>query len=322
MTRRTASGVIFAVLVLAAMAFFLFRPAEKPMRRSVTFTTMGTIARFDWYATEKVAGEATFAANAAFQQVVSACNLRDKKSELSRLNATADKEPFVCSDTLWGILTEARRAYQMSGGAFDITVKPLMDLWGFYRKRETLPPPGEIAAVRRLVGMERVIWDDAKHSVFFSVKNMALDLDGIAKGYALDRAAEAAMRCGVTQGVLDLGGNLRLLAPFPGQKSFSVGIRTPDGSRRTKPCEELANLAGNVGISTSGNYERFVVYQGKRYGHILDAKTGFPAEYRYSATVVAPDAVTADWMSTTCYLRPDLAQEFRKKGIIAVLVEP
>ncbi len=322
MPRRTASGVIFAVLVLAAMAFFFLMPEETPERRSVAFTTMGTVARFEWYATEKVSGEATLAANAAFQQVVSACNLRDKTSELSRLNATADKEPFVCSDTLWEILTEARRAYQMSGGAFDVTIKPLMDLWGFYRKRETLPPPDEIAAARRSVGLERVIWNDAKHSVFFPVRGMALDLDGIAKGYALDRAAEAAMRCGVTQGALDLGGNLRLLEPFPDKKSFSVGIKAPDGSRRTKPCEELANLAGNVGISTSGNYERFVVYQGKRYGHILDAQTGSPAEYRYSATVVAPDAVTADWMSTTCYLRPDLAPEFRKQGIVVVLVEP
>ncbi len=321
MTKRTACGVILAVLLLAGMAFSLRGNRESPERWSIRFTTMGTIACFDWYATEKVSDEASAAAQKAFQEVIDCCNLRDEKSELSRLNATAEKTPFACSDVLWAILLEARRAYCESEGAFDVTVKPLMDLWGFYRKQEKLPPPEKIAKVQSLVGLERVVFDDAKHTVFFPVKGMALDLDGIAKGYALDRAADAAKRCGVSQGALDLGGNLRLLDPFPGKKGFSVSIKMPDSSDATVKQSELQQLA-NVGISTSGNYERFVVLDGKRYGHILNAKTGRPAEFRYSATVVAPDAVTADWASTSCYLRPELAAKFRRMGFIVILVEP
>jgi thiamine biosynthesis lipoprotein len=136
--------------------------------------------------------------------------------------------------------------------------------------------------------------------VSFTVKGMALDLGGIAKGYALDRAFEAIRACGVTGGVLDLGGNLKLLpSPPPGKKFYTVGIKNP-----ADPSSLLQNklqLLGDCAVSTSGDYERFVIIDNRRYGHIIDPRTGFPAPAN-AVTVTTTSAMDADIFSTTAYI--------------------
>ena len=320
---RTRCGVILGVLLLAAVALLAIS-SSGAARRSVAFPVMGTVGRFEWYAppseAEKIFDAATHAAQEEFQKVVSVGNLRDENSELSRLNATAHREPFVCSPMLWDILMEARRAWRETEGVFDVSVKPLMDLWGFYRKRSTMPSAEEIEAACALTGLDKIVFDDDRRSVGFPRQGMAIDLDGIAKGYALDLAAQAAQRAGVRTGALDLGGNLRLLEPP--EKYFSIGVRSPGKTGRTVRKKELEKVSGGVGIATSGNYERFTVLDGKKYGHVLDPATGRPAPFRYSATVIAPTAAEADWLSTALYLKPELAEKFRARGVTVILVTP
>ena len=325
MTLRTKIGVFAALLIVTALGIFCYNlhRANQEICFRHEFGIMGTRSVFTFYARETDARRADRAALAAFESVAAACNLYDKTSELSQLNATAAETPFVCSDLLWDILCEARRAYTETNGIFDISVKPLMDLWGFYRKRDTLPSPEEIARTQALTGLGKVVFNDAQKSVFFPVKGMALDLGGIAKGFALDLGAQAARNSGVKHGLLDLGGNLFLLEPQAGKEFFKIGIKDPGDTAKTIRADEVFQLAGNCAVSTSGSYERFVTYGGKKYSHIIDPRTGGPSPMIHSATVVAPTAVQSDWMSTSIYLDPSLKDRLTADGKSkAVIIEP
>ena len=262
------------------------------------FAVMGTHGCFRFEGEPAAVGAAERAAAAELEAVRRCCDLYDPESELSRLNAKAGAEPFRCSELLYDLLQEARRAWRESGGAFDVSAGPLLRCWGFRGRRSEPPSETEIAAARRSVGLEKVRFCDAERSVFFTVPGMALDVGGIAKGYAIDRAFRAARA--MTDGALlvDLGGNLRLRAAS--DPPFRVGIRDPlggEGAAVTVSCAEGA-------FSTSGGYERSVEYRGKRYPHILDPATGRPAAGAMLAvTVFAPSALEADWMSTAVFLR-------------------
>ncbi len=311
MTARTRGGIALALmLIIGAGALFhsLDQRLGSRERYEERFRVMGTIAGFTFFGSPADNEEAARAARAAFEEVVRIANLYNPQSELSRLNRDAFDHPFPCSPQLWLLLEEARQAWEFSDGAFDITAKPLMDLWGFYRKRgDTLPTPEEIAAARRLVGLEKVTFDDDKQTVRFTLPGMALDLGGIAKGFAVDLAAEAVIDLGLQQGVIDLGGNLRLLPePPPGKEFYSVGIRNP-----AKPDTILPGTyeLRSASLSTSGNYERFVTIQGKLYGHIMNPATGEPTTATGSVTVIAPSAMLADWLSTTLFLNPSSAEK-------------
>ena len=262
------------------------------------FAVMGTHGRFRFEGEPAAVRAAEHAAAAELEAVRRCCDLYDPESELSRLNAAAGAESFHCSELLYDLLVEARRAWRESGGAFDVSAGPLLRCWGFRGRRAEPPSETEIATARRAVGLEKVRFCDAERSVFFTVPGMELDLGGIAKGYAIDRAFRAARA--MTDGALlvDLGGNLRFRAASG--PVFRVGIRDPfggEGAAVHVPCAEGA-------VSTSGGYERFVEYRGKRLPHILDPATGHPAAGAMLAvTVFSPSAVEADWMSTAGFLR-------------------
>lgn len=328
MTRRTGFGIAAALLLLVIAAgigiWAVRREARLETFRQV-FPVMGTIGAFTLYGDDPAAvSEAMAAARAEFDRVQKLANLYDPESELSRLNRSAATAPFACSDELWLLLDEARQAYEFSGGAFDITSKPLMDLWGFYRKRgESLPADEEIARARELVGLDRVEFDDEAHTVRFPKPGMAFDLGGIAKGYAVDLAADAIASRGFTRGIIDLGGNLKLLPQGPpGHSFYRVGIRDPRDRNAVLPEPlELRNAA----LSTSGDYERFVILGGVRYGHIMNPATGMPTQAEYSVTVVAPSALLADWLSTAVFLCGEpLARQAEESfpGVEVILSDP
>ncbi len=275
-------------------------------RSTFTFRTMGTV------------GAVTLTGNAhdtaprgnelvmkAFEEVVRTANLYDPDSELSRLNATAADKEFFCSELMWKMIKEAQFAWKFSGGAFDITVKPLMNMWGFYRKRNQAPGQHEINETMKKTGFDKLILDDSRRSVRFRVKGMALDLGGIAKGFALDLAAERLAEIPVS-GVLDLGGNLKFTASAPdGKKSYTVGIKDPSDPGRLR---QTVPVSPGQAVSTSGDYERNITYGGRIYGHIIDPACGYPPVRRYSATVIAPSAMRADWLSTAVFLRGEVLE--------------
>ncbi|MBR7121639.1 MAG: FAD:protein FMN transferase [Lentisphaeria bacterium] len=264
------------------------------------FPAMGTVAKVSVYTGGDDLQIANEICQKEFAAVVQVCSLYDPQSELSRLNASAAGEPFVCSEMMWELLMRARTAYVESDGYFDITIKPLMDLWGFYQQRGTPPDALEIRETMRVVGFDKLVFDEEKRTLCFSVPGMAIDLGGIAKGYAADRAAKAIRAAGITSGVIDLGGNLRMLPdPPPGKDFYRVAIRDPHHAGEI--LDEKLSVRPGMAVSSSGDYERFVVYNGRRYGHIISPKTGYPATVS-AVTVVADNAMDADVFSTSCCL--------------------
>eukprot|EP00831_Metopus_contortus_P084193 TRINITY_DN9498_c0_g2_i1.p1 TRINITY_DN9498_c0_g2~~TRINITY_DN9498_c0_g2_i1.p1 ORF type:complete len:384 (-),score=85.71 TRINITY_DN9498_c0_g2_i1:257-1408(-) len=273
---------------------------------------MGTMCEISLYGRKNLAEKAADAAADKFREVQDICNIFNPESEISKLNRSAFDAPFKCSQLLWNVLQKSREAYDVSGGAFDITAKPLMDLWGFYRKRgENLPSADEVSAARRLVGLERVHFDDDARTVQFTVKGMSFDLGGIAKGYAVDVAAAAVLTTGISRGLINLGGNMYCLPdPPPGKKNYRIGITNP--LNKKTGCGVVEGK--DISLATSGNYERYVMIDGVQYTHIMNVKTGIPVRDMLSVTVITDHAVDADFLSTSIFINgPEFAKEVCKR---------
>lgn len=225
-------------------------------------------------------------------------NLFAPESEVSRLNRTAAEAPFPCSEELWALLLECRRAWRETDGIFDVSVGPLMRLWGIHRRRETLPDEAEIAAALELVGLDKVVFDDDRRTVRFPRPGMYLDFGGIAKGYALQVAMDRLRERDAAPALVDLGGDIGGLGTPPGRDAFRIGIRNPF---------DTGDILGTVQvrdrtIATSGNYERRVVVQARTVAHIVDPRTGQPVDTFASVTILTPKGVNSDIYSTAVFV--------------------
>ena len=315
MERRARYGVVLALFLLAAAGSLVIRPGKSEEKHSLSFPVMGTVASLTLYTDETTFKHAAALVRAQFDLVCRMADLHCETSEISRLNRSAAEKPFVCSPGLWEILCEARLAHKLSEGAFDISVKPLMDHWGFYRKKKKdIPPLQKTVQIKSLTGLEKITFNDLDHSVRFPRQGFALDLGGIAKGYAIETACRALADLGIRRGVIDLGGNLRLLPePPPGKKYYSIGIRRPAG-KNGSIMPEILHLPGNCAVSSSGDYERYVKIKGKIFGHIIDPATGIPAPGRRAVTAVSTAGTRSDWLSTAVYLRGEkLARKLKNE---------
>ena len=295
MDKRTLTGLLLALLLLTAAVWAFF---ERETENSAVFPVMGTVCECRFIMKERQFAEAVNLVRTAFAEVTAIANLYDKNSELSKLNATAHRQPFVCSEELYYLLDESRKAYRISERRFDISVKPLMILWGFYRKEKKLPDTQTINNTMQLCGLDKVIFDDSRRTVFFPLKGMAFDLGGIAKGHALDAAVKKLADNGlkISRGTINLGGNLWL---FGNDQTYNIGIKDPTDSNKIK---EFITVKAPGAVSSSGDYERYVVIDNKKYGHIIDPLTRTPAARNYAATVFSSKGITSDWMSTVLFL--------------------
>lgn len=262
--------------------------------------SMGTLCTLTLYENESRNRQVLKLTGDTMRAIEQDCSLFLSESELARLNRSAAQKPFACSEMLWQILVAAREAHRISGGVFDVSAKPLMELWGIYRRRDEIPSDAEVAEVLKRVGLDKVRFDDAARTVFFTVPGMALDLGGLAKGYAVDRAVEVLMADGVTRGVVNLGGNLRTLPmPPPGRSIYRVDLRDP---LSMEAMEQPVELLGNS-VATSGHNERSITLGGRRVSHIMNPLTGYPVDDHGAVTVVTPLALDADLFSTICLIQ-------------------
>ncbi len=274
--------------------------AQQPVLEERTFPVMGTVAQYKLYGDKATVEVAADRVRDTFFKIEQLCNIFNPKSEISRLNQTAAERPFHCSPILWDLLQKSRTAYRLSHGAFDITARPLMLLWGFYRKRgDSLPSQAEIKATLHNVGLNQVVFDDKAHTVKFTHPGISFDLGGIAKGYAVDLAVAAVKKLGIKQGIINLAGNMYCFpVPFPNRKSYRIGIKDPKHKERLCGYVDLLNTS----LATSGNYERYVTIKGKRYSHIMDVRDGRPISGMLSVTIITPSACVADYLSTSVFI--------------------
>lgn len=212
-----------------------------------------------------------------------------RDSELNRLCDQAGGEPVVVSDDLLKVLARSLEISRATGGAFDITVGPIVQLWRTARRTAQLPTQAEIDAARAKVGYAKMTLDPIGKRVRLRTPGMRLDLGGIAKGYACDAAQDVLRKHGITRALVEMGGDIVLSDAPPATKGWQIRIMTERGPED----RSFANCA----ISTSGDTEQFVIVGGKRYSHVVDPRTGWAVTNRVQATVVARDGFTSDPLS-------------------------
>ncbi len=245
-------------------------------------------------------------------------------SELAEINREARHHPVRVEPRLYGLLSLCRRWHVLSEGAFDITAGPLVKLWGFFQRQGRVPAENELQAVMRAVGSQQLLLSDVDQTVAFASPAMEINLGSVGKGYALDRCAEEMESAGVANYVMHGGQSSILARGSPGNSSdpagWTIAIRHP-----MRPERRLAELTlRNRALGTSGSGQQFFYHRGRRMGHVLDPRTGRPADKALSTTVVAPTGAQADALATAfLVLGPETTRtvcaEHEELGVLFVL---
>lgn len=286
----TSTALLLPILLITACE----RPPEGPARQKYAREVMGTFAELTAYAADRDTARA--AVEAGYDRLDDVNRLMSDyldDSEISRLNARSAGEPLKVAPETFACLQTAAAVSAASGGAFDITCRPLVQLWKAAGEDNTLPSDADIEAVLERVGWQKLKLDEAAQSVTKTVDDMQIDLGAIAKGYALDLAADAMQKAGATAGIVDVGGDVRAFGTQPETTTWRVGIRHPFSQGRFGVID-----LDRGAVATSGVQQRFITIEGQRYSHIIDPRTGRPAEQAPSVTVIAPDGITADAWAT------------------------
>jgi thiamine biosynthesis lipoprotein len=274
------------------------RPARRLFRRNVPM--MGSVAELA--VVDRDARHAYAALDAAIGElraVEKSMTRFDPASEVGRANARAFAEPVAISDSTAYVLTEALRWATVTDGSFDPALARVTELWDV-EHRQVPPAPREYTrfAGRRLY--EAVSLDRSRNRavVMFDDPDVAVDLGGIAKGYGVDRAVETLRAWGVTSALVNVGGDLYALGSSEDGDEWEVGIRSPDDPAQLRKVIRLEDRA----VATSGDYERFFVYAGRRFHHLIDPRTGAPRlSASHTITATAPTCLAADAAATAAF---------------------
>ena len=281
---------------------------------------MGTWAEITVYSQNaKLANRAIETALDAMTEVDSLMSAYKKDSEISEINRQAGQKAVSVSPQTFWVVKSAIHYSEISDGAFDITISPLIRSWGFFRKQGHIPPKEEINQKRALVNY-RLIELDFEHNPLTPfiplpkggrgvvkgeynriklLKNgMTLDLGGIAKGYAVDQAIEQLRAAKVENVLVNLSGNMYALGHPRDKDAWRIAIRHPRQKESLLGVLELQEEA----IATSGDYEKFFIHDGKKYSHIINPHTGYPVLGIASVTITAKTAMEADALSTTVFV--------------------
>jgi thiamine biosynthesis lipoprotein len=231
------------------------------------------------------------------RRVDSIMSLHRADSELASVNAHAAERAQSVSPELFRVIDKALEIAQETQGSFDPTVAPLVDRWGFLWKQYRLPSAEELAPLLESVDYRLLKLDREQRTVTFLRHSVALDLNGIAKGFAVDVAVDKLRSFGISNAMVRAGGDLRVIGAPPGQNAWTVQIEDPKkrGERRSLFLRDTA-------ISTSGSYENHFEVGGQRYSHILNPRTGMPVQGIASCTVIAPTCMESDAWATALFV--------------------
>lgn len=322
-SRGAATG--FALLLALALACSPPTPPEPeaPPRAAVfegaKMGTTWTVRLGEPLEEEAVAGVRA-AIEAELERVDAAMSTWREDSELSTLNRHRETTPFALSADTAAVLAEALRVGDLTGGAFDVTVGPLVEAWGFGAHAAQQPPSEvELRRLRAATGLDKLRLNPGAGTIAKRVPTVEIDLSGIAKGYSVDRVAEAIETLGHERYMVEVGGEVRARGRNPEGGPWRIGIERPDAARRSLqrivPLEDAA-------LATSGDYRDFRLVDGERLTHILDPRLGRPIHHRLaSVTVLHPSCTTADALATgLMVLGPDDALALAERHGLAVLL--
>ncbi len=274
-------------------------PAQPQMFRQ-SRPAMGTEFTIYLYAPNQETASAQFeAAFEEIERVEEALSNYRASSELSRINRLAASEPVTTDPEVFELLRQSLAYASRSGGAFDITVGPLMRAWGFFRGQGLYPTETDLAAARAAVGYRHVALDSGARTVRFDRPGVELDLGGIGKGYVVDRVAELLRESGANAALINAGSStLYALGAPPGRAGWRVRVPWPASRERTLS----SVLLRDASLSTSGSYEKFFRLGGRQYCHIMNPHTGQPVQGMLQTTVIAPSATDSDVLSTAVFV--------------------
>lgn len=275
------------------------------------------------------AKKATEAGFAEIKKLETLLNYFSPDSEISAVNRAAGITPVRVSKETLEIVQKAVAVSNVSGGAFDTSIAPVISLWKFSKStaEQSIPSENEIEGALKLVDFKKIKIDEIRSEIFLEDKGMELDLGGIAKGYAADKAVDAIKAMGIKSALVAIAGDIRGFGLNSSRNAWKVGIQNPrPESDSEKPWEDIiASLSlENSAISTSGDYQRFFMSNGTRYHHILDSKTGFPTvSGLISSSVIAPEGYLADGLSTAVFILgvEEGIKLLESKGFGGVLVD-
>jgi thiamine biosynthesis lipoprotein len=237
-------------------------------------------------------------AYAEIERIEKKLSVRMKDSEITEINQSAGKRPLKVDDEMYLLIQESKRFSEMSGGAFDISVEGLKDIWDFNRPGFREPGPDRVKKGLERVDYRKIRLNQRDSTVFLEEGGMEISLGGIAKGYAVDRAVRILRESGIKGGIVSAGGDLLAFGRKGNGEVWRVGVRNPRDHSKNICVLPVSNLS----VATSGDYERYRMADGKRVHHIIDPRTGYPSAGCMSVTVVARSAMTADALATAVFV--------------------
>ena len=258
---------------------------------------MGTVIEITLIAyDEEAANKASLQAFQEIKRIETLMSPWLDSSDVTRINRSAGKERVKVSPETFEVIQKAQEISELSEGGFDITVGPLTELWREARKKKIPPSIEEVKEKLSLVNFKN-IGIDPEGKVLLKKEGMAIDLGGIAKGYAVDRAFGVLRSLGYKNLIVNAGGDLRV-GGLKNNQPWSIGIQNPRESKKILARISVSDMA----VATSGDYEKFFNYEGKRYHHIFNPKDGFPTEGCQSVTIITKDCITADGLATAVFV--------------------
>ena len=311
-------------LLLVAASFAACTQSPSPGAGLVerTGASMGTELALTAWTSDEAGAVTTFATVfEEFDRLEELMSTWLEDSDIQRLNAAAGKGPVPVGAEVLRVLGIARQVSEWTGGKFDVTFGVMSGIWNFdYQNRDdAIPDPDEVARRLRLINYRDLNLDEQTGTAFLSREGMLASLGGIGKGYAVDQAADILRRKGFNDFMIQFGGDL-YVGGQRGDRQWRLGIRDPRG-----PADSIfaaVDLRDST-FSTSGDYERFFVKDGRRYHHILDPATGEPAQGSRSVTIATGSAAIADGLSTGVFiLGPEAGMALieRLPGVEGVIV--
>jgi len=313
MMKRAGPLVLMILLIMAGCT------GSRPRTVQKTETIMGTEVTITVVARSAEEGETAIDAGMAeLRRLDAMMSLYKDNSEITKVNLAAGRSPVKVSPEMIEATESAINVSKISKGVFDVTVGPLVVLWQMRLKEGKIPTDAEIAKIRPLVNYRYIAVDRKASTIFLKKRGMVMDFGGM-KGYTADRAAEVIKNRGITNAVIAVAGDIWVLGHREDGKPWRIGVQHPREHDKTLAVLDLSDKY----ISTSGDYERYVIRETKRYHHIIDPRTGKPSQGVISATVIGDKGALIDPLAKAPFiLGPEEGLKIvRKAGAEAIVVD-
>ncbi|RJP61220.1 MAG: FAD:protein FMN transferase [Candidatus Auribacter fodinae] len=306
---QTRKIIVIAVIVIFLVGIFVLKLSHNEHGQYLKETRfiMGTYVTITGYHYNH--GHLQESITAAFREMQEIDRLMSTykvNSELTILNNSPKPGTYPVSELLYEVLNISDIVYRETDGAFDVTIKPLMDLWKQAGENNSFPDQRDLNAALNTVGWTHIALNGRETSVSFGKADMQIVLGGVAKGYAVDLASQSLKKAGIQHFMVDAGGDIYCSGHPPRREAWIIGVRDPINTSDILNKLRITNQS----VVTSGNYERFYTIDGKHYSQIFYPETGMPVETILSSTVIADTAARADaWATALMVLGPEKGLE-------------